>query len=132
MRIQPVASAAAAGSQLVEEAQKHGNIKKKEIEPADASSDKNKESKPSSMSKEDVIVIEIAKELHETCPAVLDRAEVTKDILKLNSKGLLHCFSIVFLQERERYNKLIQIIQTSLDLLIKAIQGIVLMSPELD
>lgn len=59
------------------------------------------------MSKDDEIVMEIAEELHETCPEVLDKAEVAKEILKLNSKGLLHCFSIVFLQERERYNKLV-------------------------
>jgi dynein heavy chain len=55
-----------------------------------------------------------------------------KEIFKLNSKGLLHCYSIVLLQEQERYNKLIRVISDSLEMLIKAIQGLVLMSPELD
>ena len=50
----------------------------------------------------------------------------------MNNKGLLHCLSIVLLQEQERYNKLIKVIDNSLDSLIKAIQGLVLMSPELD
>ena len=50
----------------------------------------------------------------------------------MNNKGLLHCLSIVLLQEQERYNKLVKVIDNSLDSLIKAIQGLVLMSPELD
>jgi len=62
-----------------------------------------------------------------------DKKEHAKEIFKVsNAKGLLHCFSIVFLQEKERYNRLIRVIDGTLELLIKAIQGLVLMSPELD
>lgn len=70
------------------------------------------------MRKDDETVIEIVGKLHETRPEILEKGGMAKEILKLNSKGLVHCFSIVVLQEQERYNKLIKVIQTSLDLLI--------------
>lgn len=81
---------------------------------------------------DDSTVMSIAQELFETRPQVLGAEGHAKEIFKLNSKGLLHCYSIVLLQEQERYNKLIRVISDSLEMLIKAIQGLVLMSPELD
>jgi hypothetical protein len=79
--------------------------------------------------------MEIARKLYESRPMVFsdDPSEHAKEIFKAKTgKGLLHCYSIVFLQEKERYNRLIRTIDVTLELLIKAIQGQVLMSPELD
>lgn len=81
---------------------------------------------------DDSTVMSIAQELFETRPLVLGAEGHAKEIFKVNSKGLLHCYSIVLLQEQERYNRLIRVISDSLEMLIKAIQGLVLMSPELD
>ena len=79
--------------------------------------------------------MDIAQKLYTARPTVLseDPKEHAKEIFKVGTgSSLLHCYSIVFLQERERYNRLINAIDATLGLLIKAIQGLVLMSPELD
>jgi len=49
------------------------------------------------MNGDDQIVMVIAKELHETRPAALEKDVVAKEIFKLNSNGLLHSFSTVLL-----------------------------------
>ncbi len=74
----------------------------------------------------------MSRELYKERPLVISRDEPSKEIFKINNLGLLHCFSIVLLQEVDRYNKLIRVIDSSLELLIKAVQGLVIMSPELD
>lgn len=65
-------------------------------------------------------------------PPIIDREEHAKDIFKRDAKGLLHCLTTVLLQEIERYNKLLVKMSTSLNSLMKAIKGLVIMSPELD
>ena len=80
----------------------------------------------------DDIIFELAEALELNVPLIIDREEHAKDIFKPNSKGLLHCLSTVLLQEIERYNKLLSKMSTSLSLLMKAIKGLVIMSPELD
>jgi len=45
---------------------------------------------------------------------------------------LYHCYTIVLLQEVEKYNRLIQVIETSLGMLLRAISGQEVMSPALD
>jgi dynein heavy chain len=80
----------------------------------------------------DDIIFELAEALELNVPLTIDREEHAKDIFKPNSKGLLHCLSTVLLQEIERYNKLLSKMSTSLSLLMKAIKGLVIMSPELD
>jgi dynein heavy chain, axonemal len=80
-------------------------------------------------------VLEVARKLFEGRPEAFsdDPRDHNKEIFRAsNSEGLLHCFSIVFLQEKERYNRLIRKVAASLEQLIRAIQGLVLMSPELD
>ena len=68
--------------------------------------------------------MEIAQKLYETRPEPFstEKRDYAKEIFKVAKKGdgLLHCYSIVFLQERDRYNKLISVIDKTLDLLIKA------------
>lgn len=80
----------------------------------------------------DEIIFEQAEELEANLPPIIDREDHAKDIFKPNSKGLLHCLSTVLLQEVERYNRLLTKMATSLSLLMKAIKGLVIMSPELD
>lgn len=70
--------------------------------------------------------------MFENRPLPITKEGHSKDIFKINQMGLLHCYSIVLLQEQERYNRLIGVISESLETLIKAVQGLVLMSPELD
>jgi dynein heavy chain len=55
-----------------------------------------------------------------------------KEIMKPNAQGLLSCLSTVLIQEVQRYNRLVEKLNSSLDLLIKAVKGVVLMSSELD
>ena len=74
----------------------------------------------------------LSQDLYERRPQEIGRTPHAKEIFKLNSHGLLHCYSIVLLQERERYNRLITEIESSLCSLIRAIQGLELMSPTLD
>lgn len=66
-------------------------------------------------------MVEIAEALFENKPMPISSEERSKEIFKINSSGLLHCFSIVLLQEQERYNKLISVIHHSLEQLLKAI-----------
>jgi dynein heavy chain len=65
-------------------------------------------------------------------PPIIDKEEHAKEIFKLTNKGLLQCLSTVLLQEIERYNRLLTKMGTSLSSLMKAIKGLVIMSPELD
>jgi hypothetical protein len=65
--------------------------------------------------------MQLAEELYRQKPGPINADEHEKTLFKLNKKGLLHCFSIVLLQEQERYNKLIQTVHDSLGMLIKAI-----------
>lgn len=65
-------------------------------------------------------------------PALLDREEHAKDIFKPNKEGILHCLSTVLLQEIERYNRLLRTMAHSIAQLQRAIQGLVVMSQELD
>jgi dynein heavy chain, axonemal len=78
------------------------------------------------------IILELAIELEANLPPLLDKEDHAKEIFKLTNKGLLSCLSTVLLQEIERYNKLLFKMGSSLSLLMKAIKGIVIMSPELD
>ena len=78
------------------------------------------------------LIYELALELALGVPAKIDKDEHAKDIFKPNNKGLLQCLSTVLLQEIERYNRLLLKMSTSLEILAKAIKGLVLMSPELD
>ena len=82
--------------------------------------------------KQDRTIVALSQELYEGRPRGIGKDPHAKEIFKLNSQGLLHCYSIVLLQEQERYNRLITEIESSLCSLIRAIQGLELMSPTLD
>lgn len=63
---------------------------------------------------------------------MLERAEGKSELFKHDSKGLLSSLSTVLLQEVERFNKLLKVMSSSLTDLVKAIQGLIVMSEQLD
>ena len=65
-------------------------------------------------------------------PALLDQQNMHKDLLQVNQKGLLPSLTTFLLQEMHRFNRLIKVIKTSLEDLKNAINGIILLSDELD
>lgn len=80
----------------------------------------------------DEIIIEKCTEIQEQLPELLDRLEGKKELFKNDAKGLLPSLSTVLLQEVERFNKLLKVIGLTLVDLVKAIQGFIVMSEELD
>lgn len=77
-------------------------------------------------------IIDLATELLEIVPEPIDTKVAAKEIMKKDSNGLLHCLTTVLLQEVEKYNLLIRKLDQTLNLIIKAVNGIVLSSTELD
>lgn len=59
------------------------------------------------MNLDDQIVIGVATELFENRPLAVSNEGHSKEIFKINNLGLLHCYSVVLLQEQEKYNRLI-------------------------
>lgn len=80
----------------------------------------------------DELIIEKCTEIQEQLPELLDRAEGKKELFKNDSKGLLPSLSTVLLQEVERFNRLLRVMGSTLVDLVKAIQGFIVMSQELD
>lgn len=74
----------------------------------------------------------MAQLLETQVPELIAQDTFAKEILKPTAAGLLSCLSTVLLQEIQRYNRLLTKLSTSLEELIKAVKGIVLMSAELD
>ena len=79
----------------------------------------------------DEIVLEIAKGISERIPPDLDRNEGLKDLFKVNN-GLLPSLTTVLVQEMEKFNRLLKVMRKSLDDLVQAIGGFIVMSSELD
>jgi|Transcript_6479 dynein heavy chain len=79
----------------------------------------------------DEIVLEKAKQITEQIPANLDRAEGLKDLFKTHN-NLLPSLTTVLLQEMEKFNRLLNIMRLSLDDLVQAIGGFIVMSETLD
>ena len=79
----------------------------------------------------DEVVLEKAKALTENIPPNLDRAEGLKDLFK-TSNGLLPSLTTVLVQEMEKFNRLLGVMRRSLDDLVQAIGGFIVMSSELD
>ena len=80
----------------------------------------------------DEMIMELINKLTEEQPEMLDKENSAKGLFKVNSQGLMHCLATVLLQETERFNNLLQTIDTSLVSLSRAIQGLEIMSQELD
>lgn len=80
----------------------------------------------------DEMVVELITELTEKQPPILNIEECHKGLFKLNHQGLMHCLATVLLQEVERFNNLLTTINLSLTSLQNAINGLEIMSEELD
>ena len=80
----------------------------------------------------DEMIIEKCTEIQQQLPELLNRLEGKKELFKNDAKGLLPSLSTVLLQEVERFNKLLKVIGLTLVDLVKAIQGFIVMSEELD
>jgi len=78
------------------------------------------------------VVLALAEKLTSEVPALLERAEAGASTFALNAKGELNSLQIVLLHEMGRFNKLLSAVSSSLTELGKAIQGLVVMSAELD
>lgn len=80
----------------------------------------------------DELVSEMAKNLGEQVPLPLDEAKGNPDHFTLNDIGNMKSLSIVLLQEIQKFNNLIATLNKTLSDLQKAIQGIIIMSQDLD
>ena len=80
----------------------------------------------------DEIIMEKCAEIQEQLPLLLDKAEGKKEMFKTSAKGLLPSLTTVLVQEMERFNKLLTVMGASLTDLVKAIQGFIVMSEDLD
>ena len=80
----------------------------------------------------DELIMEKCAEIQEQLPELLNIKEGKKEMFKTDGKGLLPSLSTVITQEIERFNKLLQVMGTTLTALVKAIQGFIVMSEELD
>jgi len=80
----------------------------------------------------DEVVSELAAKLSSEMPGVLTMEEAGQETFEPNAKGDLNSLQIVLQQEMDRFNKLIKVVKRSLVDIGKAIQGLVVMSAELD
>jgi len=80
----------------------------------------------------DDIVLEQIIDIQDKQPDLIDPDDCAKHLFKINNHGLMHCLSTVLRQEIERFNKLLITMKNSLISLSRAIQGLEIMSEELD
>lgn len=80
----------------------------------------------------DEIVMEMANDISKRLVNIINIEEAHMTIMKTDDQGRLPSLSTVLLQEIERFNKLLVVIHVSLNDLCKAIQGLVVMSAELE
>lgn len=80
----------------------------------------------------DELIIEKCLEIQSKLPPLLDRAEGKNDLFKHDAKGLLSSLTTVLVQEMERFNKLLKAMGSTLVDLVKAVQGLIVMSETLD
>ena len=80
----------------------------------------------------DQIIDELAQKIEGEMPELLTRDGANKELFHASKDGLLPSLSTFLLQEMERFNRLVVIIQKSLDTLRKAIKGLAVMSEDVD
>lgn len=80
----------------------------------------------------DDIVSEIAMNLLKDTPVNFNPEHGNKKLFEKNETGLMSSLSTFLLQEIEKFNSLLTVIRDSLDSLVKAIKGLIVMSQELD
>jgi len=80
----------------------------------------------------DQIVNELAELFQAQVPQLLDSDDAGPTTFVVQSNGLLNSLAIVLTQEMIKFNKLINAMNSSLRDIKKAIQGFIVMSPDLD
>lgn len=80
----------------------------------------------------DEVVSDMAKNLLEQVPLPLDEHKGNPDHFTLNDIGNMKSLSIVLLQEVQKFNNLLATLTKTLKDLQKAIQGVIIMSQDLD
>ena len=80
----------------------------------------------------DEIVADIALSLMKDVPVNFNPDHGNKKLFERNEMGLMGSLSTFLLQEIEKFNNLLIVIRESLNQLLKAIKGLVVMSQELD
>lgn len=78
------------------------------------------------------IVTDMAKDFIESLPKQLDTSKGHADTFAFTEKGAMNSLGVFFGQELERFNELLKVMGKSLDQLIKAISGTVVMSMDLE
>ena len=81
---------------------------------------------------DDDIVTEVALAIGEVLPKNLDRATAGATAFVVNAEGIMDSLSTVLGQELFKFNRLLSVIRKSLVDLNKAIQGLMVMSSDLD
>lgn len=79
-------------------------------------------------------MLELCKQLKENLPMSLSKQEegANKELFYENEFGLIPSLSTVLLQEMSKFNRLLDVIRTSLDNLNDSILGLMTMSQDLD
>jgi dynein heavy chain len=80
----------------------------------------------------DQIVLEKSKDFLENLPELLEQANGQKELFIKNSEGLIPSFSTVFVQEMEKFNRLLKVMKKLLVEIDLAINGFIVMSETLD
>jgi dynein heavy chain len=86
----------------------------------------------SSSQDNDKYVDTIAEKIKAELPELLTREGASKELFKVNKQGLHASLTTYLMQEMERFNKLIVVMDKSLEELRAAIKGLAVMSEELD
>lgn len=79
-------------------------------------------------SKQDELLLSLKNDIYQRLPDYFDIEEVQKAYPVLYMESM----NTVLIQEMERYNKLLREIRNSLEMLEKAIQGLIVMTPNLE
>ncbi|XP_044001725.1 dynein axonemal heavy chain 12 [Aphidius gifuensis] len=79
-------------------------------------------------SKQDELLLSLKNDIYQRLPDYFDIEEVQKAYPVLYMESM----NTVLIQEMERYNKLLKEIRSSLEMLEKAIQGLIVMTPDLE
>jgi dynein heavy chain len=86
----------------------------------------------SSAQNNDKMVEDIAQKIKEDLPELLTKEGSSKELWKTNKQNLFASLTTYLMQEMERFNNLIVIIDKTIDELRDAIKGLAVMSEELD
>lgn len=79
-------------------------------------------------SKQDELLLTMKKDIYDRMPELFDLEEAQK----VYPVSYMESMNTVLIQEMERYNALLKVIRRSMAMLEKAVQGMIVMSPELE